>query len=380
MQTSKTKLNALISHKVKSHKLVSFLLFTSLVVSIYWMLIASDRYVSEAHIIMVNTEMSQGNNSNSIVSGFSGSNGSGEFVASQMWLRDYLLSVDMMEALDAKLKLRAHYSDWHHDPISRLWLCCHYNSLEKFHDYYLSRVSVELDTKSGALVIKAQAYDEKMAHAIAEMLVEKGEEYMNLTAQRILQKQMVFLGEQVEIIKNENIKAHEVLTNFQNKKGLISPITTAASIDAVVNGLDSQRVAIEASKNAMLAYLMPNNPSITALDQQLSSLNKQIKTERARLTAPNNKLLNYSSDQALRIQMDVNLMDSTYAAALSSLESGRVMAALMMRKVFVLQAPTFPQYPLEPRRMHNTAVFIFFLLLLTGIAQLLIAIIRDHRD
>ncbi len=380
MQPLNTKINAFIKHDVKNHKLLSFLLFTSVLVAFYWGLIASDRYVSEAHIIMVNTEMSQSNNSNSMIGGVGGGNGSGEFIASQMWLRDYLLSVDMMEALDAKLKLRAHYSDWHHDPISRMWLCCHNNTLEKFHDYYLSRVSVELDTNSGALVIKAQAYDEKMAHAIAEMLVEKGEEYMNLTSQRILQKQMVFLSEQVEIIRNEDIKAHEVLTNFQNKKGLISPITTAASIDSVVNGLDSQRVAIEASRNAMLAYLMPNNPSIIALDQQLSSLKKQIKTERARLTAPNSKLLNYTSDQAIRVQMDVNLMDNTYAAALSSLESGRVMAALMMRKVFVLQAPTFPQYALEPRRMYNTTVFIFFLLLLTGIAQLLMAIIRDHRD
>ncbi len=281
MQPLNTKINAFIKHDVKNHKLLSFLLFTSVLVAFYWGLIASDRYVSEAHIIMVNTEMSQSNNSNSMIGGVGGGNGSGEFIASQMWLRDYLLSVDMMEALDAKLKLRAHYSDWHHDPISRMWLCCHNNTLEKFHDYYLSRVSVELDTNSGALVIKAQAYDEKMAHAIAEMLVEKGEEYMNLTSQRILQKQMVFLSEQVEIIRNEDIKAHEVLTNFQNKKGLISPITTAASIDSVVNGLDSQRVAIEASRNAMLAYLMPNNPSIIALDQQLSSLKKQIKTERA---------------------------------------------------------------------------------------------------
>jgi len=380
MHFSKTKFKYLVSNKIKKHKLISFLVFTSLIVAIYWGLIASDRYVSEAHVIMVNTEMSQGNSSGNMLNGSINGSGSAEFIASQMWLRDYLLSIDMMEALDAKLKLREHYSDWHHDPISRMWLCCNYNTLEKFHDYYLSRVSVELDTNSGALVIQAQAFDQKMAHAIAEMLVQKGEEYMNITSQRILQKQMVFLKEQVENIKNEDIKAHEVLTNFQNKKGLISPVTTAASIDSVVNGLDSQRVAIEASRSAMLSYLMPNNPSVIALDQQLAALNKQIRTERARLTAPNNNLLNYTSDQAMRVQLDVNLMDATYAAALSSLESGRVMAALMMRKIFVLQAPTYPQYPLEPRRTYNTGVFIFFLLLLTGIAQLLMAIVRDHRD
>ena len=196
----------------------------------------------------------------------------------------------------------------------------------------------------------------------------------------MLEEQMVFLKKQVESIKEEDIKAHQVLTNFQNKKGLISPITTAASIDSVVNGLDSQRVAIEASRNAMLAYLRADNPSILALDQQLAALNKQIKTERARLTAPNNKTLNDTSDQAMRIQVDVNLMDATYTAALSSWQTGRVMSALMMRKAFVLQAPTFPQYPLEPRRLYNIGTFVFALLLLAGIVQLLIAVIRDHQD
>lgn len=375
----KNKAYELLS-KFNRHKFISVITLTSILAIIYWGIIASDRYVSEAHVIMVNTQMSASSNSNNMIGGITTNVGSAEFIATQMWLRDYLLSIDMMEFLDAKLKLRAHFSDWHHDPISRMWLCCNYNKLEKFHDYYLSRVSAELDSNSGALVIKAQAYDAEMAHAIASMLVTKGEEYMNLTAQRMLEEQMAFLRKQVEIIKEEDIKAHQTLTNFQNKKGLISATTTAASIDSVVNGLDSQRVAIEASKNAMLAYLMPSNPSILALNQQLDALNKQIKTERARLTASNSKPLNDTSDQAMRIQMDVSLMDATYTAALSSLQTGRVMSALMMRKAFVLQAPTFPQYPLEPRRLYNIGIFIFTLLLLAGILKLLIAVIRDHQD
>ena len=375
-----SKQNKNIMHKIYAHKSFTFLSIALLLSITYWGLIASDRYVSETHVIMVNTQMSPSSSSNGLLGGANSNGGSAEFIASQMWLKDYLLSVDMMEALDAKLNLRAHYSDWHHDPLSRMWLCCNYNKLEKFHDYYRSRVSAELDNNSGALVIKVQAYDPKMAHAIASMLIEKGEEYMNSTAQRMLEEQMVFLKKQVEIIKEEDIKTHSMLTNFQNKKGLISPITTAASIDSVVNSLDAQRVSIEASRNAMLAYLMPNNPSILALDQQLEALKKQIKSERSRLTSTDNSKLNDTSDQSIRLQIDVNLMDATYAAALSSLETGRVMAALMMRKMFVLQAPTVPQYSVEPRRMYNITVFIFAMLILAGIAQLLIAIIRDHKD
>lgn len=352
----------------------------SVLAIIYWGAVASDMYVSEAHVIIVRTDTSSSSSSGSgtVLGGVNTSGGAADFIAFQMWLRDYMLSVDMMNALDAKLNLRAHYSDWHRDPISRMWF--EHSDLERFHDYYLSRVNVVLDSTSGALIIQVQAYDAKMAHAIAAMLVEKGESYFNIKAQEMMEEQVSFLEKQVDIIKEEDIKSHHVLLDFQNRTGLVSPLTTAASIDTVVNGLDSQRVALQASRNAMLAYLMPNNPSILALDQQIAGIDKQIKTERARLVSRNGKTLNDTSDEAMRLQMDVTIMDTTYAAAISALETERIMAALMMRKVFVLQTPTMPQYPLAPRRIYDITVFILIVLMLGGIAQLIVAIIRDHKD
>jgi capsular polysaccharide transport system permease protein len=349
----------------------------SLLVAFYWGLIASDRYVSEAHVIIARTDMSSGASGGGMLGGVS-SSASADFVAFQLWLRDYLLSVDMMNTLDVKLNLRAHYSDWHRDPFSRMWF--EDTSLEKFHDYYLSRVIVELDSNSGALIVRAQAYDPIMSHAIAAMMVEEGERYMNSMAQHMAEEQVSFLEKQVESIKERDIQARQLILNFQNRKGLVSPLTTAASIDTVVNGLDSQRTALQASRNAMLAYLMPDNPSILVLDQQIAGIEKQIYTEKARLASSNGKTLNNTAEEFQRLQMNVDLLDGTYKAALTALETGRVQAALTMRKVFVLQAPTMPQYPLEPRRIYNIAVFILVMLLLAGIVHLFAAIIRDHKD
>lgn len=357
------------------HRIFGAVFIASILAIIYWGLVASDMYVSEAHVIIVRTDSSISSSSSG---GSSSSSSASDFIAFQMWLRDYLLSVDMMNALDAKLDLRSHYSDWHRDPISRMWF--KHTDLEKFHDHYLSWIDVEMDNNSGALVIKAQAYDAEMAHAIASKLVEDGEHYMNSTAQRMLEEQVSFLKKQVDIIKEEDIKAHQALLAFQNRTGLVSPLTTAASIDTVVNGLDSQRVALQASRNAMLAYLMPNNPNILALDQQIAGIEKQIKIERARLASSNGKTMNNTSDEAMRLQMDVTIMDATYSSAVSALETERIMASLMMRKVFVLQSPTMPQYPLAPRRIYSITVFILAMLMLGGIVQLIAAIIRDHRD
>jgi capsular polysaccharide transport system permease protein len=48
--------------------------------------------------------------------------------------------------------------------------------------------------------------------------------------------------------------------------------------------------------------------------------------------------------------------------------------------VSVIQAPTEPEYPLEPRRLYNTVVFMLVALMLAGVAHLMLAIVRDHKD
>ena len=95
-----------LREKFNAHKFSSIITLASLIACIYWGVIASDRYVSEAHVIMINTQMSGSSNSSAMLGGISTNAGSAEFIATQMWLRDYLLSIDMMELLDAKLNLR----------------------------------------------------------------------------------------------------------------------------------------------------------------------------------------------------------------------------------------------------------------------------------
>ena len=53
---------------------------------------------------------------------------------------------------------------------------------------------------------------------------------------------------------------------------------------------------------------------------------------------------------------------------------------LALKKVAVLQSPFQPQYPVEPRRVYNTVVFILVALLIAGVMHLIAAIIRDHQD
>jgi len=347
----------------------------SLLAALYWGLIASDRYVSEARVVVQRTDLVGGDGLN--IGSLLGGSSSGNH-QDQLLLRDHLLSVDMLNKLDARLNLRAHYSDPRRDPISRMWF--EDASLERFLRHYLSRVSIEFDDYSGVLSIRAQGYDPKTAHAIAAMLVEEGERFMNALAHNRAREQVAFLEREVTEINRRVVHARQTVIEFQNREGLVSPQGTAENIVAIVNRLESELTDLTTRRAAMLAYLMPNSPSVVELNQQVAAVQKQIVREKARLASPNNKALNRTVEEYQRLQMSTEFAQDVYRTALAALETGRVEATRTLKKVSVLQSPFEPQYPVEPRRLYNIFVFILVALLIAGTMHLLGAIIRDHQE
>lgn len=346
----------------------------SLLAALYWGLIASDRYVSEAHIIIQKTDLasSQAPDFSSLL----GSGGGNR--ADQLLLRDHLRSVDMLQKLDAKLDLRTHFSDWHRDPLSRLWFKD--VPLEHFHSHFLSRVNVEYDDYAGVVIIKAQAYDAATAQAIATTMVEEGERHMNAMAHSLAQDQVGFLEKQVSEMGVKAIQARQALLSFQNKKGMASPQGAAENLVGIINRLEGQLAELRTRRAILLGYLMSNSPNVIEIDQQISAVEKQIGKEQARLVSPGGKMLNSTVEEYQRLQMDAEFAQEVYKTALVALEQGRIEAARTLKKATLLQTPTLPQYPLEPRRLYNIIVFILVTLLLAGVVHLLAAIIRDHKD
>lgn len=356
---------------------VTLILVLSVLASAYWLVFASNRYVSEANVIIQKTDAVAGpavDISSMIGVGSAG----GVNRPDQLLLREYLLSVDILKKLDAALDLRSHYSDWRRDPISSMWF--KNASMEWFHRYYLSRVSVDYDDFAGVLRIKAQAYDPKTAEAISSMLVQEGEHYMNQMGHELAEVQVKFLETQVLLAQQRFQQASLALLNFQNKKGLVSPQATAESINAIVAKLEGQRTELQTQLASLPANLEKNHPNILMRKQAIEAVERQIEQERAKLASTSGRTLNYTVEEFTRLQMEVNFTQDIYKTALIALEKGRMDATRTLKKVSVLQAPTLPEYPMEPGRIYNTVVTLLLAGMLAGIVKLLEGIVRDHVD
>jgi capsular polysaccharide transport system permease protein len=361
--------------RMRQHPFLSLALLSTLLAAVYWLWLASDRYVSEARVVIQSTELPGGQSMDfaGLLGGAAASNR-----PDQLLLRDHLMSVDMLRKLDAQLNLRAHYSDSQSDVLSRLW--ANDEAIEWFHRHYLSRVNITLDEYAGVLVIQAQAYNPRMAQAITTQLVQEGEATMNRLAHQLAQAQVQFLEQQVNTLHQRVLQTRRAVLDYQDKQGLASPQATAESIAAIVARLEAQRADLQTQRSALQAYLVPEHSSIVLLDQQIKAIQNQIAQEQNKLTSGKGPTLNRTLEAFQRLEMEALFAQDVYKTALIALEKGRVEATRTLKKMSLLQAPSLPEHPMQPERYYNLLVFAIVALLLAGVAHLMLAIVKDHND
>lgn len=348
----------------------------SIVACIYWTM-ASDRYVSEAVVLVQNTETGGASSPSDLLSMFSGGSGS---KADQLLLIEFLTSIDMLNKLDKELDLRGHYSNTNADIISRLW--SKDISTEWFYKYFLKRVSVTYDDFSGVVRISAQAFDPETATKITTLLVQNGEEFMNRLTHKIADEQVKFLSEQTDIAKNELLEANEKLLEFQNKRNMVSPSTEVQNYQTLIAGLEKQKSELMVKIASLPTNLGTHNQIRDSLNKNVKAIDEQIAQLRQKVTNANDKVsaLNELADEENLLKLDVEFKKEIYSSTLSGLAKGKLSAARLIKNVGILQSPSKPQYALKPERTYCIAATIVVMLLVLGMLQLLKAVILDHVD
>ncbi|WP_106420037.1 chain-length determining protein [Salinicola tamaricis] len=343
-------------------------------VSAYWALWASDRYVSHANVVLESPQIAAPTLSfSSLLSGSGAAN-----TADMLLLRDYLRSVDMLKLLITQADFRQHYANAGADFFSAL--DDENAPLEALHDYYLKRVSVELDDYAGVLRIDVEAFTPQEAHRIAELLLEDGERHMNEMGQRLAQEQVKFLEKQVTVLEKQFQQTRNDLLDYQNVNGLVSPTGTVESLESVVSGLEGQLAIAKARKRALASYQSTRSPEMVRIESEISALDNQIVQERERLARQSGNALNRISSEYQTLLLKAQFAQDSYSGALAALENTRIEAARKLKQVSVLQEPTLPEYPEQPERLYNSVVFAVIALFLTLILNMLILIVKDHRD
>ncbi|MCH4565043.1 chain-length determining protein [Halomonas sp. EGI 63088] len=356
---------------IKSQPHWALALLAIVLVSLYWFLWAEDRYLSRATVVLESPQIAQPEVSfSSILTGATGDK-------DLLLLREHLLSVDMLKRVQEELDFRGHYSE-HGDIFARLRDT--EGPIEDLHQYYLRRVTVEMDEYAGVLKIAVQAYTPEFAHRMVQLLLEAGEAHMNDMGKRLAEEQVAFLEQQLRRLEGRLDEARAALLAFQNKEGLVSPTSTVESINQVVATLEGELARIQAQRKALSSYQSAQSADMRRVQSEIEALREQIEMQRDRLAQATGESLNRISSQYETLELKAQFAQETYSSALAALENTRLEAARKLKQVSVLQSPLFPEYATKPDRLYNATVFAIVVIFLAFILSMLVLIIRDHRD
>jgi len=339
---------------------------------IYFGLIASDRYVSRAQLVIKQADQIKMLPDALSMLGIGGSNHEDVLL-----VQDYLNSPDLLAKLDKELGLKAHYQSHDVDYFSRLSGDV---SQEDFLKYYRDHLSLRLDDLSGVLTVELQAFDPAYGQRVVSLMLKESEGFINKLGHQVALEQLAFVETEVnrayQRVQDEKAK----VLDFQNKHNLISPESTSTARLGVVSQIESELASQQAQLKQLQSYMKDTAPAVISVKARIEALTEQLAQEKARLTGTNQDAMNEVTARYMDVQTQASLAADLYKSGLISLEQARVEAYRKLKHLLVVSQPSLAQDAEYPRRLYNLATIGVLLCLMYGLIVMGLATLREHQD
>ncbi|TEW52316.1 lipopolysaccharide biosynthesis protein [Psychromonas algicola] len=355
--------------KIGSFALV---LLASLLVIVYFTLIASPRYVSQVQFVV-----KQASSQSVQLGGLMALGGSSTSTRDALILQEYILSQEMAFALDNEIGLRAHYQQKSWDALSRLR---ENSSKEEYVTYYQDHVTVRYDELSEILLVEAESFDPEYALLLAQSLLDISKKLINGLGDDMAQQHMDYAKGEVQRAYNDLKKQQIKLINFQDKNSLFNPEMQSAALFSVINEIESSLIEKKTQLKSLQAYLRADAPEIKALGYEITALTSQLQEEKSRLTNQDKKSLNKINFDFKELELNAVFAADLYKSALTSLEVTRAEAFENLKYLLVIVHPRLAEDQRYPERLYSIFTWFVVILLIYLVGRLILSVIKEHHD
>jgi capsular polysaccharide transport system permease protein len=293
-------------------------------------------------------------------------------------VRDYILSRDALQLLEAKLGVRKAFSGNQVNPIDRFPGLYFGNSFEDFYRYYGRHVGVEYDSASSISTLTVRAFTAGDAQKINALLLQMGEDLVNTLNARSRQDLIHYAEGEVKLAAERATAAAAAISDYRSRHEIFAPDQQAAIQLLSVAKIQEELVATEAQL-AQLRKLSPNNPQIIGLVSRADTLRHAVGTEAAKVTGANGSF-SARAPNFERLTIESTFADKQLGVALAGLESARSEALRQQLYLERLVQPSLPDKAMEPRRTRSIFTVLLLGLITWGVVSLLLAAIREHAD
>jgi capsular polysaccharide transport system permease protein len=355
---------------------VGMVLIPMLLAIVYYAVLAVNRYESSAQVVV---RQSNGD-AQSMVPGLallmSGVNPASR--EETVYLREFIVSPDMLKVLEDKLQWTQHFSAQWRDPL--YWT----NSEAPLEDrlvFYRRLVNVYYDELTGLLTVNVEALEPEFAQQVLAEILAESERFVNEFSHSMARDQLRFAESELILAKKLYEDKKQVMLQFQSRSKLLSGQTSIESRAAIISTLEADITREKASLTALLASLSVNSPQVRQQQIKISALAQQLEAEKRFMLSTNtNDRLNVVAAEFRNLEIDVVIAEETYKAGVAAVQNARVEASKKIRSLVRVVTPNMPEAAVYPRRLYGLFTLFIGLLLVYGITRFVVATIKDHRD
>ena len=347
-------------------------LVPTLIIGLYWGLIAHDIYTAEARFAIRSASTSS---AGGLLNQFLGTSSSGSSSEDAEIVRDYILSREMLSILDEAVGLRQHYASDAADWFARLDDDA---SEEEDLEYYRDRVTINIDETAYITSIELDAFTPEMAQKSTDEIIRAGEQLVNRMSATIANDTLTFAREELVASEGRVRTATQALTAYRTRSRSIDPGEETSAVLQIVTQLEGRVATARAELAQAEAYMRTDSAQVKTLRSRVNALKAQAARERKRLASEGDTNLTQVIFGYEPLALDQKLAEQQYTSALASLEAARIEAQRKQRYLIAFVRPTLPDEAQKPTRTLNTLLVLVIGSVAFGIGALIWSAVQEH--
>ena len=356
--------------------MAGILLCPMIVAFIYYIFFSIDRYVSIAQVAV----RQAGSQESPQVPGLAIMMGAVNPASREetLYVREYILSADMLNVLQKELQWSKHYNEQLRDPL--FWLSKK-SSREDLLEYYRRMVSAHFDEQTGLLTVEVQSFSQPFAQQTLKTILNESERLVNELSHRMAREQMAFAQAELSNARSVYEDRRSAMLLFQSNNKVLDAEASAKARAEIISELESKLTMERTALKGLLATLSPDTPQVRQQKIKIRALEQQRDVENQRLVSEQTgDKLNVIAAEYRGLTIDTAIAEESYKLAMSAVESARIEANKKLRSLVTVVSPNVPDSAIYPERAYNLITIFLGLLLFYGIARFVVATVDDHRD
>ncbi|MBB5745339.1 chain-length determining protein [Brevundimonas variabilis] len=349
-------------------------LLPTVVAAVYYLLIASPRYVSEARFLVRAPNQNVPSSLGVALQGVGISSGQTDAFA----VHEYISSRDGLKALTQRYDVEAMLAPPGADFLSRYPRPGEADTFEGLYKAFQRFLTVGYDSTTGLSTLRVEAFSARDAQAMAEALLSSGESLVNRLNERSNTDAVANARLSQEEARTRLSEAQLQLAAFRNREEFIDPTLAAREGSALIGGLLSTVAQLQAER-AQVAADAPSSPQLPTIDSRIAAYQQQIATERAKIAGGQESLaprIGAYEDLVAQREFALAELENASAALLVAQQEGRRQSLYLERVV----SPSLPDEAEEPHRWLAILTVFATMMLIYGVGWLIWAGVQEHRQ